>query len=200
MFQVVISLTKLAKPKNNNTMDSLTKYIVAMVILVATIFSCDQNPSLQTYFVDNQEKPNFLSVDLPLNMLNIDQSKLTQDQKDAYNSVQKLNMLAYKKDSLNQADYQTELSKVKTILENEKYVELMRGGNSTDGKFIIKYVGEDDDIDEFILFGTTNNMGFAVVRILGDDMEPNKLMTLSSVFEQGNIDNSQVQEMVDFFK
>lgn len=181
-------------------MTSLIKYIVVMVVLVATLYSCDQNPSLQTYFVDNQERPNFLSIDAPVSMLNIDESKLTEEQKEAYRSVQKLNMLAYRKDSINTADYDAELSKVKTILEDAKYEELMRGGNSSDGKFIVKYLGEDDDIDEFILFGSANDMGFAVVRILGNDMDPNKLMSLSSVFDQANIDNSQINQFVEFFK
>src|SRR5690606_34040534 len=99
-----------------------------------------------------------------------------------------------------QVNYKAELAKVKTILEDRKYQELMRGGNATDGKFIIKYVGEDDDIDEFILFGNANHMGFAVVRILGDDMDPNKLMQLSSVLEKITFDNVQVNQVMDFFK
>ena len=181
-------------------MTSLIKHIVVLVVLVATFFSCDQNPSLQTYFVDNQEKPNFLSIDLPVSMLKIDETKLSLEQKEAYHSVQKLNMLAFKKDSLNTVDFKAELEKVKRILDNVKYEELMRGGNSTDGKFIIKYLGEDDDIDEFILFGSSNEMGFAVLRILGDDMDPEKLMQLSSVVESGNIDSAQVKQLTDFFK
>ncbi|MEO6348334.1 MAG: DUF4252 domain-containing protein [Aquaticitalea sp.] len=181
-------------------MTSIIKYIVVLVILVATLFSCNQNPSLQTYFVDHQEKPNFLSVDLPITMLKIDENKLTSDQKDAYHSVKKLNMLAYKTDSIHEMDYKAELSKVKAILDDKKYEELMRGGNSTEGKFVIKYVGKDDDIDEFIVFGSANDKGFAVVRVLGNNMEPDKLMTLSSVLESGNMDSSQVQQFVNFFK
>lgn len=181
-------------------MTSLTKHIVVMVILVATLFSCDQNPSLQTYFVDNQEKPNFLSIDVPLSMLKIDETKLSTEQREAYNSVDKLNMLAYKKDSVDQTNFKSELSKVKAILDNQKYQELIRGGNSIDGKFIIKYLGDDKNIDEFILFGSSNDMGFAVVRILGDDMDPNKLMKLSSVLENGNVENEQVKQVMDFFK
>ncbi len=181
-------------------MTSLIKHIVVLVVLVATLFSCDQNPSLQTYFVDNQEKPNFLSIDIPVSMLKIDETKLSVQQEEAYHSVQKLNMLAYKKDSINSSDYKAELAKVKTILDDKKYQELMRGGNSTDGKFVVKYLGEDDDIDEFILFGSANDMGFAVVRILGDDMDPNKLMQLSSVIESSNVDNAQIKQFVDFFK
>lgn len=171
-----------------------------MAVLVATLHSCNQNASLQTYFVDNQEQPNFLSIDAPVSMLNIDQSKLTEDQKQAYNSVQKLNMLAYKKDSINNSDYNAELAKITTILKDKKYVELMRGGNSVDGKFTVKYIGADDDIDEFIVFGSANNMGFAVVRVLGDNMDPNKLMTLTSVLDKSNISDSQLNQFADFFK
>jgi len=181
-------------------MTSLIKHIVVMVILVVTAFSCDQNASLQTYFVDNQEKPNFLSIDAPVSMLKIDETKLNEDQKDAYNSVKKLNMLAYKKDSINTTDFEAEFSKVKTILDDKKYTELMRGGNSTDGKFMVKYLGEDDNIDEFILFGSSKAMGFAIVRVLGNDMDPDKLMQLSSVIQQGNFDDSQLNQVMDFFK
>lgn len=181
-------------------MASLTKHIAVLVVLVVTLFSCDQKPSLQTYFVDNQEKPNFLSIDVPISMLKIDEAQLNEEQKEAYNSVQKLNMLAFKNDKVNDTDFNSELTKVKLLLDDEKYEELMRGGNSTDGKFVVKYLGEDDDIDEFILFGSANDMGFAVVRILGDDMDPNKLMQLSSVIETGNIDNDQIKQFTEFFK
>src|SRR5690606_7583875 len=146
------------------TMTTLAKSIVYMVILVATLFSCNQNPSLQTYYVDNQEKPNFLSVDIPANFLNLDENSLTAEQKEAYESIEKLNMLAFRLTEHNQTDYDIELQKVKTILDNPKYEELMRGGNAVDGKFVIKILGEEDDIEEFILFGSSNNKGFAIVR------------------------------------
>lgn len=181
-------------------MTSLIKHLVMSVVLVATLYSCDQNPSLQTYFVDNQEKPNFLSIDLPVSMLKIDESKLNDEQKEAYRSVQKVNMLAFKKDSINETNFNSELAKIKTILDDTKYEELMRGGNSTDGKFVVKYLGPDDDIDEFILFGSANDMGFAVVRILGNDMDPSKIMQLSSVIESGNFDASQLKQVTQFFK
>lgn len=200
MSLVANNLKKPAKAKNRNTMTSLIKYIVMMVVLVTTLTSCDQNPSLQTYFVDNQEKNNFLSIDIPVSMLNIDVTKLTNEQKEAYNSVQKLNMLAFKTDSISHADFKAEHAKVQTILQDEKYEELMRGGNAKDGKFILKYLGDEDDIDEFILFGSSNEMGFAVVRILGDDMDPSKIMKLSSVLDKSNVDDSQVKQFMEFFK
>ncbi len=181
-------------------MTSSIKHSIVLVILIATLSSCNQNPSLQTYFVDNQERTNFISMDVPLTMLNIDKNTLSSDQQEAYNSVEKLNVLAYKSDSLSTDDFEAELAKVTTILKDQKYNELMRGGNPEDGKFTIKYVGEDDDIDEFIVLGSSNTMGFAVVRILGNDMDPNKLMMLSSVLQKGDFKDAKIEEVMNFFK
>ncbi|HNQ27987.1 MAG TPA: DUF4252 domain-containing protein [Aquaticitalea sp.] len=181
-------------------MATMTKYIVVLVSLLVALCSCNQGPSLQTYFVDNEQRPNFLSMDVPVKMLNIDKATLTDDQKAAYESVNKLNMLAYKIDSTNQNEYRTELSKIKAILDGNQYQELMRGNYEDNGKFVVKYLGDDDDIDEFILFGNSNDMGFAVVRILGKDMDPGKLMKLSSLVDMNNIDQAKMGQFVDFFK
>ena len=40
-------------------------------------------------------------------------------------------------------------------------------GNSTDGKLYIKYIGEDSEIDELIVFGFSQTNGFAIIRVLG---------------------------------
>ncbi|MFC4721310.1 DUF4252 domain-containing protein [Geojedonia litorea] len=174
--------------------------ILIMMVLVTTILSCNQNASLQMYFVDNELKPGFTSIDVPTSFLNIDQTNLTKEQKDAYKSINKLNMLAFVISDNNKEDYQLELNKVKDILENEKYEELMRGGNSTDGKFIIKFIGEEDSIDELILFGNANEKGFAIIRVLGDDMSAKKIMKLYSAIDTANIDESQISQFADFFK
>jgi hypothetical protein len=181
-------------------MTTLAKSIAYMVILVATLYSCNQNPSLQTYYVDNQEKQNFLSVDIPANFLNLDENSLTEEQKEAYESIEKLNMLAYRLNANNEAEYNTELQKVKAILDDPKYEELMRGGNAVDGKFVIKILGEEDDIEEFILFGSSNDKGFAIVRVLGDEMNPMKIMNLVSALDKANVDDAQVGEFMKFFK
>jgi hypothetical protein len=93
-----------------------------------------------------------------------------------------------------------EIAKVKTILKDPKYEELIRGGNSTDGKFVVKYLGDIEEIDELIIFGYANDKGFALVRILGDDMNANKIMTLTSALENADINDSQMNQFIDFFK
>lgn len=181
-------------------MISLIKNLAGMMLLVVTLHSCNQGASLQRYYVDNQEQPNFLSIDVPVSMLNLDIAQLSQEQKDAYKSIQKLNMLAYKVKPGQKVEYETELAKVKTILNDSKYQELMRGGDSEVGQFSIRILGDEDDVEEFILFGNSDDKGFAVVRILGKDMNPNQIMTLFSALDKANIDDAQISQFTEFFK
>lgn len=181
-------------------MKSSIKAIIMLVVLVVTFTSCNQGPTLQTYYVDNELKPGFTSLDIPTSFVNIDETTLTEEQKEAYESVDKLNMLAFVLDESNVDEYEIQLAKIKTILKDPKYQELMRGGNSTDGKFVVKFLGEEDNIDELILFGNAVNKGFAVIRVLGDDMNAGKLMSLSTALQNADVSDSQINQFADFFK
>ncbi|WP_353778717.1 DUF4252 domain-containing protein [Winogradskyella sp. 3972H.M.0a.05] len=183
-------------------MIALIKRTVLILTLIVAFTSCNQGPTLQTYYVDNELKPGFTTLDVPASFVDIDQTTLTEEQKEAYNSVDKLNMLAFVLDQNNEEQYKVELAKVKTILKDPKYQELMRGGNSTDGKFQIKYIGgeNDDEIDELVIFGSANERGFALIRILGDNMNPSKLMKLSSVIQNADFKTSDANQFLDFFK
>ena len=99
-----------------------------------------------------------------------------------------------------EATYKTELAKVQTILKNEKYEELMRGGNAKDGKFIVKMIGEGDTIDELIVFGSANERGFAIVRVLGDNMDPAKIIKLGDVIDKMKTDETGVKDFMNFFQ
>ncbi len=171
-----------------------------MIILVVTLQSCNQDLSLQTFYVDNELAPGYTSLDVPVSMLNIDEEKLTAEQLEAYESVEKISMIAYVLESGNEDEMKAEYEEVKAILKDPKYEELMRGGNSTDGKFVVKCIGDGEDVDEFILLGNSNQTGFAVVRILGDDMNFQKLMNLTSVLDESNIEESQIRDITKFFK
>ncbi|MCK8479427.1 DUF4252 domain-containing protein [Psychroserpens algicola] len=181
-------------------MNTSIKTIIKMVILVVTLQSCNQDLSLQSYYVDSELAPGFTTLDVPTSMLKIDETTLTEEQKEAYESIEKLSLLAFVVDESNKETMDIELAKVKAILKDPKYEELMRGGNSTDGKFVIKCIGDGDDVDEFILLGNSNASGFAVVRVLGDDMNFSKIMNLASVLENSDMDNSQLKNITKFFK
>ena len=59
------------------------KKLAVMLLLVVAYTSCNQGPTLQTYFVDNQVKPGFLSVDAPIGLLNVEEVELTKEQEEA---------------------------------------------------------------------------------------------------------------------
>jgi len=191
------------KRKTKNTkvlkMKKSIKNIMVTFLLVATLTACNQGETLQGYYIANQETPNFMSIDIPLSFIDIDKVELTEVQKEAYESIDKLNMLGYQLSEDNEEEYKAELAKVQLILKDDKYEDLFRGGNNTDGKIIVKYIGTDSTIDELIVLGTMNEKGFAIIRVLGDNMEPAKIMKLGEVVGQIDSKENQVKDFLDFF-
>ena len=142
---------------------------------------------------------SFISIDIPVSFVNLENAELTEVQQEAYESINKLNMLGYRKDDGNEAEYKTELAKVQTILKDDKYQDLFRGGNSTDGRIVVKYIGDDTSIDELVVFGTMNNAGFGIIRVLGNKMEPAKIMKLGDVVNQISSEENAVEDFMRFF-
>ena len=151
------------------------------------------------YFVNNQETPNFTTIDLPTDIVSFEDTELSAEELEAYKSIDKLNFLGYKIDSNNLDSYQVEMDKVKSILSDDKYTDLGEF-NVQGSKMVVKYLGDDDTADEFIVFGNSRDVGFGVLRILGDDMSPAKLYKLTETFNKGNIDQAQLDNLTDFFK
>jgi len=180
--------------------NSSIKNIAMSLFIIVALTSCNYAETLQSYYVANQETPNFISVDIPVSFVSVDNIDLTEDQKEAYESIDKLNMLGYTLSEDNEEEYKAELVKVQALLKDEKYQELFRGGNSTDGKIIIKYIGDGDSIDELIIFGTANDRGFAIVRVLGDNMQPAKIMTLGDVVSKMSSEETGVTDIMKFFQ
>jgi hypothetical protein len=178
---------------------SSIKNTVMSLFIVGALTSCNYGETLQSYFVANQETPNFISIDIPISFISTENIELTDEQKEAYESIDKLNMLGYTLDGTNVDEYKVELAKVQTLLKDEKYQELFRGGNSTDGKVVVKYIGDDDYIDELIIFGNANDKGFAVIRVLGDNMQPAKILKLGDVVGKLSSDETAVNDFMKFF-
>ncbi|WP_418509719.1 DUF4252 domain-containing protein [Corallibacter sp.] len=178
-------------------MSTFMKYI-ACILIMAVLSSCNSKETLQTYFVDHQETPNFTTVDIPTTFVNFDDVNLTPEQEEAYKSVERLNFLGYKISENNLDTYNQEKQKVKNILNDEKYVELMEF-SLNGGSVSIKSLGEEN-VDEFVVFGSSTQQGFGVVRILGNDMSPEKMMALFQAIQSANIDDEQLKSVLDFFK
>ncbi|MFN3754295.1 DUF4252 domain-containing protein [Flavobacterium sp.] len=175
-----------------------------LIYFIATLASlllssCSSEPSLQKYFVEKSEDKDFVALDLSPNIINVDKTKLTSEQKTALASFDKMNILAFKLDENNKAQFEAESNKLTQILKGKKYQQLMKVGSGKDGASV-SFVGDEDNIDEFILFGKKEDNGFAVVRILGNDMNPNNIMNMISILQSANIDMDQLKPLEGLIK
>ncbi|WP_394774151.1 DUF4252 domain-containing protein [Flavobacterium sp.] len=169
------------------------------LLVLLTLVSCNSNPSLQRYFVENTDNKDFIALDVSPDILNLEKTKLSAEQNEALKSFDKMNILAFKANATNQAQFETERAKVKAILKDPKYQELMKFGSGKDGASI-SYVGADDNIEEFVVFANRKENGFAVVRVLGKNMNPNNIMTLMSVLKESKINMEQLKPLQELIK
>ena len=169
------------------------------VFLSLLLMSCNSEPTLQKYFVKNTENKNFIALDVSPSILNIDQKKMSVEQKGALHSFDKMNILAFKLNEKNKDQFETESAKIDLILKDSKYQQLMKFGSGKESASI-SYVGSDEHIDEFVLFANRKETGFAVVRVLGKDMNPTNIMTMLSVLKESKIDLEQLKPLQQLIK
>jgi len=172
----------------------LTVFLTSLLLL-----SCDSKPTIQKYFVANSENKDFVALDISPTILNLDKTKLSAEQKRALESFDKMNVLVFKLDENNQAQYEVESQKITQILKDKSYQQLMKVGSGKDGA-TISFVGDEDNINEFVVFAKRKENGFAVVRILGNNMNPNNIMTMLSVLKESKIDTAQLAPLKDLIK
>lgn len=175
------------------------KIFTSVFIVLLTLISCNSEPSLQKYFVENSENKDFIVLDISSSILNVDTAKLSKEQTESLNSFDKMNILAFKANNKNQTQFETERAKVKGILKNPKYQELMKVGSGKDGASV-SFVGTDENIEEFVVFANRKENGFAVVRVLGKNMNPNNIMALMSVLKESKIDMEQLKPLRQLVK
>ena len=161
--------------------------------------ACENQPTLQTFYVDNEEKQGFVSLDVPISFLDI-KDKLTKTQKEAYESINKINMISYTLENGYHADYEKYMAELKSIFKNAEYEELMRGNIEDGGRFRLLLSGNTEALDELVLFGNSSKKGFVVVRVLGDDMNVNNLIDIGMSLKNIDPDNSNVKDVFNFFK
>ena len=173
----------------------------ALIVTLFSIllFSCSNKPTLQKYFVENMENKDFLAIDISPSILNIDKVSLSDSEKKALETFDKMNIIAFKKDSLNNTKFKEEEVKVKAILKEEIYQELMKFGSGSQAASVY-YMGEDDNIDEFVVYTKNVNSGFAIVRVLGDNMNPADIFTFIEVLKKANIDMEQLKPLEGILK
>ncbi|MFS4492136.1 DUF4252 domain-containing protein [Maribacter sp. 2308TA10-17] len=167
--------------------------------LVVTMVSCSSTQSLQEYYVDNSENPNFLSFDVPVSLLNLEEVELSAMEKEAISSLKKLDILAFKKTTENALEYTAEKTNVKAILKNPDFTELMKM-NTPYGKATVKYLGDEDAIDEVIIYGDSKEKGFALIRVLGNEMNPANMMQLLQAIQKSDYKGEGLEKLEGLLK
>ena len=170
--------------------------IIPLLLLVVLLNSCDNGKSLQKYYVENQEDSDFLAVDVPTSLFT-NSENLDADQKETLETIKKINVLALEK-QVDPEKYETEKLKLDEIFKDEKYQLLMKYGGS-DKKAELYFTGDEDAIDELIVYGYDNDRGLGVARVLGKDMNPQKIMEMMRSFEKGDVDVSGIKGVIDIF-
>jgi len=172
--------------------------ILSLIILTSLFISCASSPSLQKYYIDNEGNDNFVSFDIPASIIDLKES-ISKDDREVLESFEKLNVLAFVKNDSNAVAYNIERKKVKAIIKDSKYQELVRikdkGRN-----FVLKYEGDENDtaVDEFVIYVAEKSKGFALIRILGNNMEPEKMIKLMNQIK--NINPKEMKKLEGVFK
>lgn len=174
-------------------------YRILLLVFLVSLVGCSSTQSLQEYYVDNSENPNFLSFDVPMSILNLQEAELSPKEKEAISSLRKLDILAFRKTTDNSTAYQTEKTSVKAILKNPDFIELMKM-NTPYGKATVKYLGDEDAIDEVIIYGDNKDKGFALIRVLGDDMNPANMLQLLQAIQKSDYKGEGLEKLEGLFK
>lgn len=153
---------------------------ISTVLFTAAILTiaCDTKPSLQKYYVDSKENNEFISVDLPANIIELKDENVSEEVKNTLKTIKKVNFLALQISETNQELFDAEKKKVKEILKNPSYKQLIRM-NTGSGNVTVNYLGTEDSIDEVVIFGSDSKRGFALVRVLGENMNPAEIFGLA---------------------
>ncbi|APQ15868.1 DUF4252 domain-containing protein [Maribacter hydrothermalis] len=174
-------------------------YLIVTLLIGFIVTSCSSEQSLQQYYIANAENPNFMSFDLPSSLLNLEKSDLSESEKVAVSSLKKLNILAFQKKESNNADYEIQKAAIKSILKGADFSELMKM-NTSFGKATIKIKGDDDTIDEIVIYGDNDEKGLILVRVLGDDMNPASFVQLIQAMEKSDFNGKGLEQLENFIK
>lgn len=170
---------------------NLFKFLTAFVGLLI-ISSCNNKESLQEYYVENQEDENFMALDVPASMF-ANMEAMDEDQKATINSIKKINVLAFKAEE-NRPKFEEEKSRLDKIFKDKKYQLLMKYGGGG-RKAELYFTGSEEAIDELIVYGYDDEKGLGVARVLGKDMNPQKIINLMKSLEKGDLNLSSLKEL-----
>lgn len=154
------------------------KKAVIILSVLAIFVSCNQQKTIQTYIVEKQDKPGFMSVDLPMSLIQLNSNKVPIDVKDGYESIKKVNVLGLPYLNNNEA-YEIEKKTISLILNNSTLYKKLMKMDMNGMSVSIYYNGDANNINEVIVFGYSKKVGVGVARVIGNHMNPTKITQMA---------------------
>lgn len=148
---------------------------------------CSSKPSLQQYFVEKMDDSSFLVVNVPLNLNSMYTDSLQAEDLETIRSIRKLNVLILQSKGVSEARYQTELETITRVLAYNQFDKLMEfRAFQTNGSILLQ--GDPSDIDEGVLWIQDPKYGFALIRVLGNKINPQALVELAQKMDPDKFD------------
>lgn len=165
-----------------------------LLLTVISLLACNNELSLQRFFVDSKENDYYLALDIPSSILQLKDDNASQEIKDIAKTIRKINFLGFQLTDESKATFLAEKTKIKAILKQDTYHELMRV-NSGKTELMVKFLGDEDAIDEVVVYGADKEKGFLVMRVLGNDMNPASIfkMLQNVKLDEDNISLNQLK-------
>lgn len=168
--------------------------VVLFLVIMTTIVSCKkEQSSLQKYFIESHQKENFLSFDLSTNMIQSYLNNSDNQIKEVLKTVHKINIIALPiKD--NKEQYELEKQHLNSILSNTTVYKSLVKVKNDKLKIDIYYKGKPNNVNEIVVCGSTDGVGLGVVRLLGDNMDTEKMMEVVQKIKVDNPEAIEIQE------
>src|SRR5690606_7562713 len=139
--------------------------------------ACSNEASLQRYFVDKLDDKDFVSLDFAPGSLIENANLLSEESQKTLKTVKKINFLALQKEKTTLEKWNTEKATIATILKQEKYKNLVKYGSKNQG-FALYFTGQEEAIEEVVVYGSSDKNGLGLVRVLGNQMNPSAILQL----------------------
>ena len=169
--------------------------IFSLVFLVLFASACKNEKSLQSYLVESSGRDGFFTGDLPVSSILSVKADVSDEIKETMKSIKKINVAFLRKTDDNSTTYEVEIGTLKNIFTSEDYKTL--GSIKAKGMNMkVYYIGNTDSLDEVIVFGYSKEAGVGVARLLGENMNPVKIIEMMNSV---NMDASNLESFSTIF-
>ncbi|MBS3738951.1 DUF4252 domain-containing protein [Mesohalobacter halotolerans] len=170
------------------------KTTLTLCLSLFVLISCQTN-SLQTYMVDHKDDENFISLDFSLKTFVDNFDDFSEEQKNLFKDVRKVNILAFKKDNSNDKDYSEKRNLLTQILSEEFSKQQLMSVNDKGRQMKMFADNMDDKVKEIVIYANDNDKGFLLLRLLGDDLNPSNFYEMMKMSDEMNFED--LAQMID---